>query len=461
VKTSRRFLVLIALLALLALTGCARVSRPEQNLAERLAFDEAARARYKLDADWWKVYQDDRLNQLVSQALERNLDLAKAALSVNRALYEAKLIAADLTPSFSGGLEGSARRNIKESGPSARSVSGQVGLSYELDLWRKVADAASAAQWEYRATVEDLAAARLALVGSVVDAYFQMAYLNDALAATEQNLKNYKAIEATVAAKHQAGKVAAVEPAQARQAVLSAENTLLDLRNQHQTTEETLRNLLNFQPAQPLALEGLTLAGLRLPELNLNIPLSVLANRPDLRAAEFRVEKAYKNVQEAEKGWLPSISLSSILSSSGDKVTNAFNTPMASGALSVSLPFLDWSRVLYSLRISETDFERIRLDFEEALTTALNEVDTCYQTYRRNRQDLTNTRRKYANDQRISAYYQDRYQAGAAQLSDWLSALNTTNSARLEALNSLNRAIQSVSLTYRALAGRYESAGAL
>ena len=446
----------IALILLVPLTaGCARVTYPEKDLAERLEYDAAARSRYRLDQDWWLIYNDPKLNRLVDQALKNNIDLAQAAVSVNRALYQANLISGDLVPSFSGGFDGSARKNIKEGGPSTRSVGGNLNLSYELDLWGRVADSVSAQQWEYIATVEDRETARLTLINSVADAYFNLAYLNDAIAAAELNLKNYRAIERTVSAKFQAGKVAAVEPAQARQSILNSENSLIDYRTQRKTAEQTMRNLLNLKPDEPLDLESLTLAKLKPPPLDLSVPLSVLANRPDLKAAEFRLQKAFKNVEVAEKAWLPSITLGAALSSSGSAFNTALNAPTASGTISINLPFLDWNTVLWNLRISEADFEKVRLDFEKSLTTALNEVDTYYYTFENARKTLENTRRKYAYDQRISDYYRDRYQAGAGELSDWLSALNTLNSSRLAALNELYRTIQYENMTCKAMAGRY------
>lgn len=454
-KWSSIFIFLVLLLA----AGCATVSRPEQNLEERLAYDAAAKARYQLDSQWWKVYDDQQLNQLVDRALAENMDLAKAAVSVNRALYQARLISADLFPSFSGNIDGSASKNIKSGGPSNRSAGGSLSISYELDLWRKVADSASAYEWEYRATVEDLQSSRLALINSTVDAYYNLAYLNDAISSSRKNLANLKSIESTVAAKYESGKLAALEKSQARQSVLEAENSLTDLETQLKTAEQTLRNLLNAQPGAALGFSKTpTLENLKLPGLDLNVPLAVLANRPDLRAAEFRLEKALKNVDAAEKGWLPSISLSSALASSSGTINTAFNNPTASAGLSINLPFLDWSRVLNNLRISEMDFESARLDFEQSLTTALNEVDTYYYAYSQARRNLDNSRRKYAEDMRITSYYRDRYEGGASELSDWLSAINTANSSRLSALNALYQALQYENMTHKAMAGRWNSA---
>lgn len=454
----RLFILMLLITAQLLASGCARVSRPEMNLEERLAYNAAAKARYQLDSEWWKVYNDPQLNKLVEQALAGNIDLAKAAVSVNRALYQAKLISADLFPSFSGKADGSASKNIKEGGPSSRSAGGSLTLSYELDLWRKLADSASAAEWEYLATMEDRENSRLALINSTVDAYYNLAYLNDAIASSKKNLANYRSIEKSVAAKYENGKVSSLELAQARQSVLSGESSLVDLETQLKTAGQTLRNLLNLKPDQSLGFASPpTLEKLKLPGVSLDVPLSVLANRPDLKAAEFRLEKSFKNVEAAEKGWLPSISLSSALSSSAEAISRAMNNPAAGAAVSISLPFLDWSRVLNNLRISEMDFENVRLDFEQSLTTALNEVDTYYYAYSQSRRSLDNSRQKYANDQRINTYYRDRYESGAAELSDWLSALNTANSSRLSALDALYQALRYENMVHKSMAGRWKN----
>ncbi len=448
-------LLILALLAAPAAGGCARVERPDQSLDQRLGYDQALRQQYQVDPDWWKAYKNAELDHLVARALERNLDLARAAVNVNRALYQAKLLGADLVPAFSGGLDASARKNIRTGGPSVRSVSGEISLSYELDLWRRVADAVSAQEWEYRATAEDLDAARLTLAGSVADGYFNLAYLGDAIESARRNLETYQAIERAVVAKYQAGKVASLEPDQARQSVLSARNTLTDFLAQRQTAEQTLRDLLNLKPNEDLGLPGPTLARQELPGLDLHIPLAVLANRPDLKAAEYRVESAFKNVEASEKAWLPSITLGAALSSTGPSFNTAWSQPVAGGTLSINLPFLDWSRVLWNLRISETDFESCRLDFEQTLTTALNEVSTYYFLYEQSRQTLTTTREKYVYDQRIANYYRDRYQAGAGELSDWLNALATLSSSRLSSLQALYQTLQYENLTYKAMAGRW------
>jgi NodT family efflux transporter outer membrane factor (OMF) lipoprotein len=447
--------VLAALLVIPALSGCARISPPGPDLAARLAYDQAAREYYRLDQEWWKVYQDERLNALVESALKNNLDLAKAAVNVNRALHQAGLVGADLWPAFSGTFTASTRRNLGESSPSERAYGGQIGPSYEVDLWRRLARAKSAAHWEHQATIEDREAARLTLVNKVVDAYHQLAYLAEAVAATETDLKNLKSMADMARARFRAGKTAALEPAQAEQAVINAQNSLISHQNQFEDTCEAMKNFLNLKPYETLNMAGLTLDRTEPSGADLNIPLSVLANRPDLKAAEFRLHRALANVEAAERAWLPSITLSAALSASASSLGRVTSQPVGSAGLNLNLPFLDWGRVTGRLRVAETDYETARLDFEAALTTALNDVEAAHRRFGTARETLANARRKHAQDVKISGYFKARYQSGAAELSDWLNALNTANASRLALLSALHQLLASESQVWQALGGRY------
>ncbi|UYZ84649.1 TolC family protein [Entomomonas sp. E2T0] len=449
-----KLLILPLILSSLVM-GCATTNNPDQQLQQRLQLTQQIIDRYQIDSNWWTIYGDNELNKLIELALANNIDFAQSAINVNKALYQANLIGEDLVPSFSGGASGSASKNIKQGGDSNRTVGGNLSLSYELDLWQKIADTASAKEWEYKATVQDLETARLSLINNVVDAYYQLVYLNEAIAVTEQSIKNYQQISALVSFKYQYGKVSALDPAQATQSVLGANNNLIDLKNQQKTAEQTLRNLLNLKPEDKLTINYPSLLGLTLPEVDLNVPLSVLANRPDLKAAEYRLEEASLNKQATDKSWYPTITLGAAINSSSDKVNTAFNVPFASGNVSIDLPFLQWNKIRWNIKLSEAEYESIRLSFEQSLTTALNEVDTYYYSYSRTKDTLDNTEEKYKYDQQISQYYDDRYQQGAGEISDWLNALNTETNSKISLINNRYKLIQYENMLYKAMAGRY------
>ena len=193
----------------LILAGCATqmTTIPDTGLITQ----QTIVAGYKIDTEWWKTYHDENLNKLVQVALENNIDLKKSAITVNKALYEANLLGQNLVPEFSGALGASVSNNMK-AGQTSHNFTSELGVSYELDLWRKLSSAASAQEWEYKATQQDMETTRLALINNVVDSYFHLVYLNQAIRVTEQNIDFYTQLLQIINNKFTSGKVDALEP---------------------------------------------------------------------------------------------------------------------------------------------------------------------------------------------------------------------------------------------------------
>lgn len=410
--------------------------------------------RYQINGDWWEIYQSSQLNALMKQALDNNIDLKQAAISVNKALYQANILGADLVPSFSGSLGASASKNVK-SGSSNNSFSSKLGLSYELDLWKKLSATADAQVWEYHATQEDLANTRLALVNNVADAYFNIAYINEAIALTQKSVRQYEEIARIAQAKYRYGKVDSSETTQANQSLLGARNTLLSLQSSRDALEQTLRNLLNLKPNEAIAVEPTQYRLLNVKGVDLEVPISVLANRPDLRAAEYRLQSSLQSLTAQKRSWYPSITLGASLSTSSSKARTMFNVPFLGGSAQVNLPFLDWQTLKWEDKAAEATYENAKLSFEKALTTALNEVNTHYLAYRAGQATLSNLQQRYALDQKNSHYYQVRYQYGKNELKDWLVALNGEYASAQNVLNQRYETLKYENMVYKAMAGRY------
>ena len=389
--------------AVLLAAGCAtHTVNPQLTVAAtgQVVSEAESAARYQVNPEWWTVYRDEKLNALINQALVNNIDLKQAAIDVNKALYQAKILGADL------------------------------------------------------------ASSRLTLINNVADAYFNIAYLNEAIKLTEQSQERYREIHRIAQAKYQHGKVSSAEPTQSEQSLLSAQNTLISLQTSRTEAEQTLRNLLNLPPNQAMAADpaGFNLAKTIRPDLN--VPISVLANRPDLRAAEARLQSASQSLVAQQRSWYPTITLGASLGATSDKASNLFNIPMLGGSVAINLPFLNWQTLKWENKTAQANFDSARLDFEQALTTALNEVAANYQYYRQAEASLGNLESKYRLDQKNSRYYQTRYQYGKNELSDWLSALNTEYSSAQNLLNQRYQALKYENMVYKAMAGRYRVKGA-
>ncbi|MFV2028688.1 TolC family protein [Neisseria sp. S1] len=445
--------------AALALSACAT-----HKVAEPLTLESSGQVlsakqtteSYDVNGDWWQIYQDESLNSLINQALQNNINLRQAALNVNKALYQANIIGANLTPSFNSSLGASASKNLKTGGSSSNSFSSQMGLSYELDLWKKLSAQTDAQVWEYQAGRKDLAAARLTLINNVADAYFNIAYLNEAIALTQKSVNQYQDIDRIVRAKYRYGKVSSAEPNQSEQSLLTLQSTLLNLKSSRENLETTLRNLLNLKPSENPVV---TSEHYRLPKkvgnVDLNVPITVLANRPDLRAAEYRLQSSLRSLEAQKRSWYPSITLGASLNTASDKASSLFKVPVLGGSVQINLPFLNWKVLKWEDKTAEANFESARLSFEEALTTALNEVNSHYRLYQTGLQTLSNLERRYALDKKNSRYYQVRYQYGKNELKSWLEALNSEYGSEQNVLSQRYEVLKYENMIYKAMAGRY------
>ncbi len=442
------------LLLLLVPVGCAEYSTVP--LKTDLLSPQEVEARYNLNAQWWKAYNDPILDALIERALEANVDLAQSAIDVNRALYRAELLEEDLVPAFTADGAASSRKSIRTGDAAVRAFEAGLDVGYEIDLWQRLRNAASAQEWEYLATVEDRETARLALINSTADAYFRLRYLDQAVRLTEVEVERYRRLLDLTRTRYELGKVPGVEPLQSEQSLLASRTRLDNLRTQRVTVRQTLRDLLDLRPGKDPALPEGDLMAVIGPGVDLDVPVSALAARPDIRAAENRLQGAFRSLEAERASWYPTITVGGALGVSSDRSSNLFHLPLLSGNVRLNLPFLQWNTLRWNIRISEADFESARLDFEERITTALNEVQAACLTYAAAQRILADTAAKHEKDVRISAYYRNRYELGAGELKDLLEALNTEDASRLAALEAKYSLISAENAVYKAMGGRYE-----
>lgn len=455
----------LTLSVVLALSACSTTKLSadgslEQAQATYQQYEEITK-QFQINEQWWQGYNDSQLNSLVEQAIANNLDLAKSAIAVNRALYNANLVGANLVPTFSGSGSSSAAKGVGSTsnqistGILTISHTASFKLSYTLDLWQRLADAASAAEWEHKATVEDLKATRLSLLNSVVSTYYQIAYYKDAIAVIERTINNYQQISTILNNKYAAGAIDRLAVEQAQQATLNARNSLISERTNLKTAEQTLRNLLNLKPNQALPTRYPSILGVKLQGIDLNVPVSAIANRPDVVARLNRLQSAFKSLTATEKSWFPTVTLGGSISASASKVANISDNPVGNGVISFDLPFLDWNRVKNNVKISESDYMTAKLNYEQTVTSALNEIDQHYYAYQQSLSSYATLQQAYEHDKRISNYYKNRYEQGVSEFREWISALNTELNSQLSILNQKYMILSNENTVYQSMAGKY------
>lgn len=176
------------------LAGCANTPYQQPALNLPAQWQHAAEGQTQTAADatygdrWWTAFGDEQLNTLIDLALQRNNNLAAAAYTVRNAQLEAGNAAGDRLPTPSAGLNYNRSRELTGAENTNRSYNANLGVSWEIDLWGKLAAAQRRAEWEARATEQDRQATAQALVATVATIYWELATLNHKITSQQQSV---------------------------------------------------------------------------------------------------------------------------------------------------------------------------------------------------------------------------------------------------------------------------------
>lgn len=447
----KKIIILIALGVILG--SCSNLKKDYQKIDSEIKTYKELSKNYNIDSRWWESYGDEQLNNLIELGLKNNSDLAKAAININKALYQAKIIGSDLVPEFSGNLSSSASKNIESGGNSNIDHSGSFNISYEVDLWQRLRDMKDAQEWEYKATIEDYEKTKLTLINSIIDSYFSIIYFENYIEINKNMSKNYLDIEKIVDNKLRYGTVDILDKKQAEREVIRSNNTLISYEKDKKEQESLLRNLLNLKPDDELKIEYRDILKVKNLGVNLDVPLNIVASRPDIKAYEYRLKNTFKDAVASEKQLYPNITISSALSSSSDKFNNTLKTPVALGSVSINLPFLNWNEIKWNIKISRAEYEEAKLNFQQGIVTALNEIDYNYFLYVKEQENYINLKNINEYDNEIAINYERKYENGKIELREWLLSLNDEASSRLNIINSKYQLIKIENTIYQSIGG--------
>ena len=226
----------LCLAALLPLfTGCSALrsdyQTPEVAMPAAWQQDVSKATASQAAGLWWQAFDDPRLNALITEVLRQNADLALAGIKLRKARLQADLTATNQTPDLAIGANTQVSAPLN-GGDSTRNYSTQASLSYELDLWGRLASSRDATRWEAEATAQDKAATALSLVGTTAALYWQIGYLNESLALGEANLTDTRRALELATLKHQAGATDGLDLLQAQQDLATQEGSLTQTRQQ-------------------------------------------------------------------------------------------------------------------------------------------------------------------------------------------------------------------------------------
>ncbi|MFV5490414.1 efflux transporter outer membrane subunit [Acinetobacter sp. ASP199] len=407
---------------------------------------------------WWTLFRDAQLNTLVEDVLSRNSNLAVAGINLQQARIQARQTQSQQGVRISDARVSNGRQfSLDGDGDRSTGISlGYPGLSYELDLFGKLANQTEAARWEARATEQDLQATAQSLIGTTAQLYWQLAYLNERYSVVQQNLATAQKTYDLVRVQYRAGAVSGLDLTQAEQAIQSQQATLSQIEQQRVETRTALAVLMNM-PVQQLSIqEPQRLPNIALPAIKAGLPASQLSRRPDLNAAELRLRKALANKDANKASYYPSISLTGSLSTgigTSTSLSDALKNPVATLGAGLTLPFLQWNDMKRDLKVNELEYEKAILQYRQTIYEAFADVENALS----NRTELTKQvelqRRNVELAEKTERLTEVRYRNGAVALKNLLDAQETTRNARLSLVQTRQNQYNAYVTLMQALGG--------
>lgn len=372
-------LCLVLTLSAALLTACATPTAPPAPFAAPTEFKEQGlwqrvQTAGNVDADWWRVYADPVLNDLV-QRLERGNEslkgtaaraaAARAALDASRAAH---------WPTVSASLSGARSQSSPAQTPANNAVL-SFSAQWEVDLWGRLSSAERAAQAGAAAGAGDLAAARLSLQAGLVQTYLALRTAEAQQTLMERSVAAYQRSLDLSRDRHRAGVAAQTDVLSAQTQLKTAQAQVVEYGLQRSQYEHAIAALLGLAPAEFTLARSAQLP--RVPQVPKALPSTLLQRRPDIAAAAHRVTAAYAQIDIADAAFFPSLSLSAGPGYRSSALSNLLTAPNRFWSIGPTLAqsLFDGGSRRASLEQARANAEQATAGYRQTVLTALQEVE--------------------------------------------------------------------------------------
>ncbi len=417
---------------------------------------------------WWTTFGNAEIDRRVQQAFAHSPTVASAQASLRQAEENARAAGGSLFPSLDASA-GATRQ--KQSGaafggafqfPPLTVYNVGVKVGYVFDLFGGVRRGIEAQQAQADVQRAKLDATYLTLAANVVTASLREASLREQVAANRQVVDSLKQ-ELAITEKQQAiGAKAFQDTLAVRTQLATAATTLPTLRQQLAATRNQLATYLGVTPAQ-LEVHPITLDEVTLPtDIPVSLPSTVVAQRPDIRAAAAQLHAATAGVGMAIASMLPSITLSGGASSqalhAGDLFTSGTGT--WSIGLNILQPLFHGGELLHKKRAAEAGMDAALANWRQTVLVAFQNVADSLQALEYGAQSLQALATAEQDAAKLLALTRSQYRVGAAGYLKLLSAEQTWQEARAALIQARAARLADTAALYAALGGGWQKATA-
>ncbi len=372
---------------------------------------------YSLNAEQtdsiFDVFNDDELKHIVNLALHNNSDMFIYDSRIKIAQSQVKLAIANWLPSIDGGV------SYNFNGDSTLDTN--LMASWELDMFGKNVSSKNAYEEMLKVAKENLEYFKISLISDVALAYFNIKYLQSNIILTRERIKNYYDLVSVMDTQYKNGFINFSDFLENKTLLQQEEQTLNTLLNEYEEKKNELRVLINDSNYQFDEQEY----NFFIPNfyVNLDNSVSIILNRPDIKAQIGNLNAAVHNLNAAKAQMYPTISLSGSLGKT--LVSPSGVSDLAWSILSsLTLPIFSRMEIYENIKIS--DYTRLEAYYtlQKAIYTALSEIENAIYELEANKNTLKTSIEMLNDNEEVVATLKQSNELGLIDYVEYLTALN-------------------------------------
>ncbi|WP_418357995.1 MULTISPECIES: TolC family protein [Shewanella] len=452
VKPALRYAMLALMVS--ALLGCSSVdynnyseqaSQTEadisQGLLAQLLAESATRTPQTSVATLTDLVNVPQLQQFITRALANNPSLQQSVVALNMAYAQHGITFASRLPSVAAGFSGSATEDSDDS------YTTDITVSWELDLWQKIADSSNAALKDIASSQASLQSAKDLVAANVMRSWLDISLKQQLVAIETQRLAVLDNNQALIMARYRVGLGSLEDLDNASTSAASTRATLASYQEQLAQSQRELTLLTGQWTGKDLAAEVAAQFPTVLNPIS-SLGQQTLGRRPDIQAAFYNIEAESLRTDAAYKAMLPSISLAASLTDIAQSPSDALLTgPLWSVLGQLSAPIFQGGQLTSQAELARLTTEQRYWVYQETLLNAVNEVEnTVGQEYSlaKQQQHLTDAQQ---SAERSVVSYEQKYRQGLVDIFDLLTVQQQTYDIEAQLATTIyNRLINRIDL---------------
>ena len=378
------------LLGVLTLHGCVQLgpdfNRPATDWIDQWnspALQQASQQRTQPDfLQWWQVFHDPVLDQLIAQADAHNPSLQIAGLRVLEARAALGIAQSGLYPQLQQVTADSIYLDRNQSGgalprdSSAWQYGAGFNIGWELDFWGRFSRAIEASDATYFATQASYEDVLVLLRAQVADTYFALRTTEARLNIARENAKLQQRSYEITERLFNRGNSAELDLQQAKTQYLGTLSTIPELEAQVLRTRNALAVLLGLPPGPlPRLAENEGLIPLVDTAVLQDVPANLLLRRPDVRAAELLAAAQSARIGVAETDFYPSITLLGTIGWSATTLDGASDNRDLGAGPSLTWNLFDHGRISNNVRVQDARLQQLIEAYRDSVLQAAREAD--------------------------------------------------------------------------------------